>query len=137
MLNGGNTRQRVLNTIASRDAELALDLLVKTRPAAVQRAMSGASEKSGKISSNYQNDVNLIQNETSMEQNFYRMAAEQNPERAAKILKDSLTKGLSNETLNQLTRLADKDPAAAADMARRSSQSFCSQAISLASNRIT
>lgn len=116
LLNGGNARQRVLNTIASRDAELALDLLVKTRPAAVQRAMSGASEKSGKISSNYQNDVNLIQNETSMEQNFYRMAAEQNPERAAKILKDSLTKGLSNETLNQLTRLADKDPAAAADM---------------------
>jgi hypothetical protein len=119
LLNGGNTRQRILNTIASRDAELALDLLVKTRPAAVQRAMSGASEKSGKISSNYQNNVNLIQNETSMEQNFYRMAAEQNPERAAKILKDSLTKGLSNETLNQLTRLADKEPAAAADMAKQ------------------
>jgi hypothetical protein len=116
LLNGGNTRQRVLNTIASRDAEFALDLLAKTRPAAIQRAMSGAPGKSGKISSYYQNDINLVQNETSMEQNFYRMAAEQNPERAAKILKDSLSKGLSNETLNQLTRLADKDPASAAEM---------------------
>ena len=116
LLNGSNTRQRILNTIASRDAELALDLLVKTRPAAVQRAMSGGAEKSGKISSYYQNDVNLVQNETSMEQNFYHMAAEQNPERAAKILKDSLSKGLSNEMLNQLTRLAEKDQAAAADM---------------------
>jgi hypothetical protein len=116
LLNGSNTRQRILNSIASRDAELALDLLVKTRPAAVQRAMSGASEKSGKIHGYDQNDVNLIQNETSMEQNLYRMAAEQNPERAAKILKDSLSKGLSNDTLNQLTRLAEKDQAAAVDM---------------------
>lgn len=117
LLTGGNTRQRVLNTIASRDAELAIELLIKTRPAAIQRAMSGTLEKSGKIGSYYQNDVNLRQNETYMEQNFYRQAAEQSPERAVKILKDSLSKGLSNETLSQLTRLAEKDSSAAAEMA--------------------
>ena len=93
-----------------------MQLLLKTRPAAIQRAMSGFVEKSGKISNYYQNDINLPQNETYMEQNFYRQAAEQNPDRAAKILKDSLSKGLSNETLNQLNRLAEKDPAAAAEM---------------------
>ena len=116
LLTGGNTRQRVLNTIASRDAELALELLIRTRPTAIQRAMSGSSEKSGKIGSYYQNDINLRQNETYMEQNFYRQAAEQNPERAVKILKDSLARGLSNETLNQLTRLAEKDSATASEM---------------------
>jgi len=116
LLSGGNTRQRILNNVASHDAELALQLLVKTRPAAIQRAMSGTAEKSGKIGSYYQNDLNLAQNENYMEQNFYRQAAEQNPERAVKILKDSLSKGLSNETLNQLNRLAEKDSAAAAEM---------------------
>src|SRR5580765_8241182 len=40
LLTGGNTRQQILNMIANRDAELALELLVKTRPAAIQRAMA-------------------------------------------------------------------------------------------------
>src|SRR5206468_1930780 len=113
LLSGGNTRQRILNIVASRDAELALELLVKTRPAAIQRALMGNAEKGNKIGNYYQNDTSLARNESYMEQNFYREAAEQNPERAAKILRDSLSKGLSNETFNQLSRLAEKDSAAA------------------------
>jgi len=116
LLSGGNTRQRILNIVASRDAELALELLVKTRPAAIQRALMGSALKGNKIGNYYQNDTSLAQNESYMEQNFYRQAAEQNPERAAKILKDSLSKGLSNETFNQLSRLAEKDAAAAAEI---------------------
>ena len=119
LLNGGNTRQQILNTIAARDATLALDLMVKTRPAAIQRALAGGNEKKTKVSNYYQNDTYLAQNENYLEQTFYRMAAEQNPDRAVKILKESLSKGLSNETYNQLTRLAEKDQAAATDMGSR------------------
>ena len=117
LLTGGNTRQQILNTIASRDAELALELLTRTCPAALQRALDNDPDKNKKISNYHQNNAHLAQNENYMEQNFYRMAAEQSPERAVKILKESLSKGLSNETFNQLNRLAEKDPAAAAEMA--------------------
>ena len=117
LLTGGNTRQQILNTIASRDAELALELLTRTCPAALQRALDNDPDKNKKISNYHQNNAHLAQNENYMEQNFYRMAAEQSPERAVKILKESLSKGLSNETFNQLNRLAEKDPAAGAEMA--------------------
>jgi hypothetical protein len=116
LLTGGSTRQQILNTIASRDAELALELLVKTRPAAIQRAFESDPDKSKKINNYNQNNANLIQNENYMEQNFYRMAAEQSPERAVRILKESLSKGVSNETFNQLNRLAEKDAGVAAEM---------------------
>ena len=117
LLTGGNTRQQILNLIASRDAELALDLLVRTRPAAIARAIASGSDKSTRINHAQQNDLHLAQNETYMEQNFYRLAAEQSPERAVKLLKESLSKGFSHETFQQLSRLAEKDTSAAGEMA--------------------
>ena len=117
LLQGSSTRQQILNIIALRDAELALTMLASTRPANVQRAMDAPSDRSQKISSFQQNNAYLAQNELSMEQNFYRMAAEQSPERAVKILKQSLSKGLTNDTFSQLERLAQKDAAVAAEMA--------------------
>ena len=117
MLQGSGTRQQILNTIAQRDAELALELLVDTRPAMVQRALETGNEKAGKISNFRQNYGHLAQNEGYMEQNFYRMAADQNPEKAIALLKQSLSKGLTNDTYNQLDRLAQKDADVASDMA--------------------
>jgi hypothetical protein len=117
LLQGGSTRQTILNTIAQRDAELALDLLRTTRPVNVQRAMETPSERSQKISNFRQNNAYLAQNESYMEQNFYRLAAEQSPERAVTLLKESLSKGLTNDTFNQLERLSQKDDAAASEMA--------------------
>ena len=117
LLQGGSTRQIVLNSIANRDAELALELLVSTRPAAVRRALEAVPEKSRKISDSRNNFAYLAQNENQMEQNFYRMAAEQTPERAVKLLKESLSKNLTSDTFNQLERLSQKDAAVAAEMA--------------------
>ena len=117
LLNGGSTRQQILNTIASHDARLALDLLVKTRPVAIQRAMLAETRPSSKIGNDSGGYNYLVQNERSMEQNFYRMAADQDPEHAVQILKESLAKHLSNETYYQLERLAEKDPAAGREMA--------------------
>jgi hypothetical protein len=117
LLQGSGVRQQILNTIAMRDAELALELLASTRPVNVRRAMEIPDERSKKISNFNQNFAYLAQNERYMEQNFYRMAADQNPEKAVKILKESLSKGLTNDTFNQLERLSQKDAALAAEMA--------------------
>jgi hypothetical protein len=116
LLQGSSTRQQILNSIANRDAELALELLVSTRPVNILRALQAPDDKSHKISNFRQNNAYLAQNERYMEQNFYRLAADQTPERAVRLLKESLSKGLTNETFNQLERLAQKDEAAAAEI---------------------
>jgi hypothetical protein len=116
LLNGGSSRQQILNAIAIRDAEMALELLTTTRPLNIQRAMEAQAERPKKISNFQQNISYLAQNERQMEQNFYRMAADQNPDRAVKILKESLSKGLTSDTFNQLERLSQKDASAGAEM---------------------
>ncbi|HEV7700965.1 MAG TPA: hypothetical protein VGO43_12100 [Pyrinomonadaceae bacterium] len=111
-----NLRQQILNTIGEKDASFALDLLVRTRPPEVVKAMTTSKERSAKISDYNQNSTYLIQNETYLEQNLYRLAAEQDPDRAVVILRTALSKSLSTETYNQLERLAEKDLSAAAEM---------------------
>ena len=117
LLNGQNTRPQILNTIASRDAELALEYLVKTRPPNILKALLNSSVKSSKIKNSNNNYANLVQTETNLEQSFIRLAADQNPERAIKLLKESLKKGLSNETLSLLKKLYAKDAEAANEIA--------------------
>ena len=110
LLNGQTTRPQILNTIASRDAELALVYLLKTRPVAVSKAFSIPAPTNSKISSSMANQRYLATNEFNLEQQFIRLAADQSPERAIALLKESLKKGVSNETLNLLktTRSASR-----------------------------
>ncbi len=108
----GNTRPQILQVIANRDAEWALDLLAITRPAAIVKALAAAPPKADKIS-NSNNFLYLAQNERAMEQSFIRMAADQNPEKALKLIKDALAKDISNETLNLLKKLHQKEPESA------------------------
>ncbi|HXG83615.1 MAG TPA: hypothetical protein VNI84_06270, partial [Pyrinomonadaceae bacterium] len=109
LLTGQSTRPQILNQIARRDAELALEYFFKTRPAAVVKALSTPRAAGSKISGSSSNYAYLAQNETNLEQSFIRLAADQNPERAAKLLNESLKKGLSNETFNLLKKLHEKD----------------------------
>lgn len=115
LLNGGTTRQQILNTIASHDAALALEYLFKTRTAAIAKVMA-ASPENKKISGSSNNNY-LAQNEFNMEQSFVRMAADQNPLRAKKLIEDAIAKGISNETLALLKKLAEKEPDDAAGLA--------------------
>ena len=117
LLTGQNTRPQILNIIASRDAETALDYLVKTRPAKILKALTYTAGKSSKINDSSNNYGYIAQNELNLEQSFIRMAADQNPERAAKLLRESLKKGFSGETFNLLRKLSEKDAAAANEMA--------------------
>jgi len=115
LLTGGSTRPQVLNAIAAHEAEFALESLAKTRPAAIAKAMS-LQPQADKISNNTGNNNYLAQNERNMEQSFLRIAADQNPERAEKLIKDALAKGLSNETLGLLRKLAERNAGEAADL---------------------
>ena len=104
-----NSRSQILNLIASCDAGFALDSLYRTRSAAITKAINDAAANTAKAGSSN----GLAQNELNMEQTLMRQAAAQDPERAIKLLNDALRKGISNETLELLTQLSQKDPAAA------------------------
>jgi tetratricopeptide (TPR) repeat protein len=111
-----STRPQILNLVASCDAEFALDSLFRTRPAAVAKAIS-QFPTSSKIGGNRWMYNNTAQSELNMEQMLTRLAATQSPERAVALLKDSLKKGITSETLSLLTQLSEKDPTAANDAA--------------------
>lgn len=117
LLTGQSTRPQILQTIAARDAEFALHSLYKTRPAAIDRAISNSRAKDLKIRNYPGNDQYIAQSELNLEQTLMRQAAEQNPERAIALLKAALKNGVSGETLNLLRKLYEKDPNAANEMA--------------------
>lgn len=114
-----NIRPNILTAIANFDAEFALEALYRTRTASIQKAMSVAAESanSGRIADLNGASSQLARSEFSLEQKLLRLAAEQNPERAAKLLQDTIRKGLSNETLSLLRKLFEKDPELANSLA--------------------
>lgn len=115
-----SVRPQILNLIAVRDAEFALESLYRTRAAIIQKAIAApAPSKPSKISNIGSNYSYLAQNESNLEQSLMRMAADQNPERAPKFLRDALDKGVSGETLTLLKKLNEKDPETAAELASR------------------
>jgi tetratricopeptide (TPR) repeat protein len=116
LLNGQSLRPQVLNLIASHDAELALESLYKTRPAAIERAMGNAAA-SGKIGNYPGNSTYLAQGEINLEQRLIGMVAQQRPERAIALLKESINKKLSGETLNLLKKVFEKEPSTANELA--------------------
>lgn len=117
LINGQTPRTQILRIIAAQDAEFALNFLYQTRPAIVSKSVALRSVKSNKISSNEYNYDYLAQNEFNLEQTFISLAAEQNPERAVKLLEESLKKGFSSETLNLLKKLNKQDSEKATAMA--------------------
>lgn len=108
-------RQQVLTSIGEKDAALAIDILYRTRPPAVTKAMTPPDAHDKRIGSSQNSGQYIAQNEASLENTLYRMAADQDPGKAIAILKAAIAKPLSQGTFEQLNKLAEKDPAAAAD----------------------
>ncbi|HEY2847522.1 MAG TPA: hypothetical protein VGI80_06870 [Pyrinomonadaceae bacterium] len=108
-------RQQVLTVIGEKNAALALDILYRTRPPAIAKAMTPPDPRDKRIGSYQNNGQYLAQNEAYLENNLYRMAAEQDPLKAVPLLKAALARPPSQSTFEQLTRLAERDPAAAKD----------------------
>ncbi len=117
LLTGQSTRPQLLQTIAARDAEFALQSLFKTRPALIEKAIANSGSRDPRIRNYPGNDLNYARGEQQLEQTLIRMAADQSPEKAIALLKSALKSGVTGETFNLLKKLFEKDPAAANDLA--------------------
>lgn len=105
-------RQTILYLIGSRDGELALQLMEKSRPVKLVKIMAKAAEVStspAKIN-NKSYDRYFLNNEKALAEQLNVFVANQNPERAAKILRDTLRKGFSSNSFETLQKLWTKDP---------------------------
>lgn len=104
LIYGQSPRQEILNAIAVRDAEFALDAMIKTRPAKLAQALANFSGDNQLTSQQY------ARSEIQNEQRLVTLAADQNPQRAVKLLRESLKRGVSYETINLLKKIHEKDP---------------------------
>lgn len=99
-----DVRPMVLPTIARRDPELALELLVSTRPVKLVEAM--ASVAAGGTDPLM---MSRVSQELALEQQFAAQAADKDPELAIKLIKESLAKGVTQNVLGLLQKLFTKD----------------------------
>ncbi len=111
LIYGQSPRWDILQTIATRDAEFALDAMLKTRPVKIAQAISN-------LTGNYQSQSHrYAQNEIHSEQRIIAMVVEQSPQRAVKLLRESLKKEVSYDTVNLLRKIHQKDPETANEIA--------------------
>jgi hypothetical protein len=116
----GDPRMQVLPLVGKNDAELALELLLQTRPVAITEAMLKASApnaQSGENMLSFSPENQRVRRELEMEQRFAVLAADENPDRAIKMIKDSLAKGVSYNVLQLLQKLNKKDEKKALELA--------------------
>ncbi|MBS1794667.1 MAG: hypothetical protein JSS81_12480 [Acidobacteria bacterium] len=113
-------RSDLLPLVARHDADLALAMLVSTRPAKIAEAMAKAAQPNVKSDSGFLNfnpDQFRVQQEIALEQRFAVLAAEQNPDKAIKIFRDSLARGISPGAIGLLQKINKKDEKKAAGLA--------------------
>ncbi len=115
ILGTGSTRGQILNMLANHDAELALEILAKTRTPLVARAL--ATPKGAAKIDTYGNLNYLLQHENDLEQRLMQRAADQNPARMVTLLKDALARNVGHQTLGLLKKLHEKEPQAAGPIA--------------------
>lgn len=114
-----NVRPNILTTIGGCDADAALESLYRTRTPSILRDLAAQPEPaSGRIMEPDPNISQTAQTELMLEQRLMGLAARQNPEIAAKVIQESIKKGLSGETLGLLKRLHEREPETAAPLAR-------------------
>ncbi|MCC6327423.1 MAG: hypothetical protein IT174_02825 [Acidobacteria bacterium] len=114
-----DVRLTALPLVAKHDPEMAIQMLVQTRPAFVADAMLKANSpdfSSGNAIS-FSPENQRVRAELEMEQRFAFLAADANPDRAIALIKDSLARGVSNNLLQLLQKLYTKDEKKAADLA--------------------
>ena len=115
-----DTRNQILPMIAKHDADLALELLVQTRPAKMSEMLAKASDPNAKQDGgmlNYNPEQYRVRQEIALEQQFAVLAAEQNPDKAIKLIKESLAKGISWNVLPLLQKINKKDEKKASALA--------------------
>jgi uncharacterized membrane protein len=111
LVNGVSPRQEILTLIANRDAEFALELFYKSRPGKIAQILANPVEakKPGNQQYSY--------SEIYFEQNLMTRVAEQNPQRAINLIRESLAKGITWEAVGLIDRIKEKNPELAAEFA--------------------
>lgn len=110
-------RKAVLLLVAAYDADLALEMLLETRPPNLQASIDAyntpqaltTQNKTQVQIMNEQKNKFKAQQEIQLEQQFAVKAAEQDPKKAAKLLRDSLAKGFSQSIADLLAKINEKD----------------------------
>ena len=111
-------RAEILPLVASHDAELALELLVLTRPAKLAEAIARAATPSKAGAADIISPERFkVSNELALEQQFALLAADENPDKAIKLIRDSLSKGISAAVLPLLQKLNKKEEKKATELA--------------------
>ena len=114
-------RSQILPMIAKHDADLALEMLAQTRPAKLAEELTKATQPNNKQDDggylNFNPEQYRVRQEIALEQSFAVLAAEQNPDKAIKLIKDSLAKGISWNVLPLLQKLNKKDEKKATQLA--------------------
>lgn len=95
-------RQQMLQTIARRDAQLALDILRATRPPTAP-----------------EQDRNSYNPEANLEAQLAVQAAQSDPKRALQMAEESLETGYAHGVLETISQLQTKDPEAAKTLASK------------------
>ncbi len=106
LIYGTSPRQEILQMIAARDAEFALDAFYKSRPSKIAQALAAAAANSERKDSESQQ---YAQNETNFEQSLIGKVSDRNPQRALKLFRESLAKGVTYEAINLLEKFKTKD----------------------------
>ncbi len=113
-------RNQVMPLVAKNDPELALDLLVQTRSAELAEAILKASVPDAESEGNVVSISPMqqrVRQEIEMEQRFAFLAADENPDKAIKLIRESLSKGISISVLQLLQKLNLKDEKKASELA--------------------
>ena len=113
-------RGEILPLVAKHDAETALDMLLQTRPTKLAEAMARVAAAKGRAANDmltWNPDRQKADQEIALEQRFALLAADENPEKAIKLIKDSIAKGISPNVLALLQKLNRKDEKKAAELA--------------------
>lgn len=121
-------RKQILQTVAKYDAELALELLYATRPPNVAAALAAnaptvadAGQKPQRTAASMMEDSQnkfLADDELRLEQSFSAQAADKDPTKAAKLLRDSLAKnGVTASVFQILSKINAKDNKLAVELA--------------------
>lgn len=111
LINGVSPRQEIMTMIAARDAEFALDAFYKSRPPKITAILVNPEEMKKP------NSQQFVQNEIYFEQSLITRISEQNPQRALKLIRESLAKGVTYEAISLIEKLKTKDPELAAQFA--------------------
>jgi hypothetical protein len=106
----GQTRQKILELIVYGDADLAFKFFLASRSTTVNEAFAAISNEPLLNTYNgVSSDKLIVQQENMLEQRLVALVADQNPDRAVSILRDTLRKNISYQTIELLKKLYKKD----------------------------